>query len=614
MSVHDACCCAKPTGPPTPAAAAVQYGRVTGRRAERRRTWAIVSLAVPAISSRKALTAGVLVAQLVAMAAGLAQPAFNARIVDAGVIAGDVDYVQRMGALMIGVVLIGLVASMAAVACGSAIAAGISADLRLAVYRRAGELSTADYHELGTASMLTRTSADTGVVGRTVFAFTSVAMSAPIVTVGAVILSLRQSVQLAPVIVVTAILLGVVVGLYVARVTPLAGRLQRAVDAVNRVLREQLTGTRILRTFRREHTASDRFGIANTELTVLARRVGALQVLLLPSVLLIANVAVVATNVIGADLIESDDLTIGGLTAFSGYLMQIVSGVSLFVALAAVLPRAEASAIRLREVLDEDVPDPGPTDIPDRPRGVLDVDFRSVDVRYAGAEQLTLSDVTLRCVPGGVTAVIGGTSSGKSTLLSLVPRLLDSSAGEVALGDRPIADWPLTAVRSEVAYVGQRHALIAGTVASNLRLAYDDATDDLVWKALRVTKMADTVADRGGLDVAVSQGGSNFSGGQRQRLAIARALLHRPRVMVLDDAFSAMDRSTASQVFTSVRAHLPRTTFLIAAQQIHSVRTADLIAVLELGRVVDQGSHRDLLERCSVYREIADAQAPVRAR
>ncbi|MDR2281210.1 MAG: ABC transporter ATP-binding protein/permease [Gordonia sp. (in: high G+C Gram-positive bacteria)] len=587
---------------------------MTGEQAEQRRTWAIVSLAGQAVASRKALTVGVLIAQLVAMAAGLAQPAFNARIVDAGVIAGDVDYVQRMGAMMIGVVVIGLVASMAAVACGSAIAAGVSADLRLAVYRRAGELSTADYHELGTASMLTRTSADTGVVGRTVFAFTSVALSAPIVTVGAVVLSLRQSVQLAPVIVVTAILLGVVVGLYVARVTPLAGRLQRAVDAVNRVLREQLTGTRILRTFRREQTASDRFGIANTELTSLARRVGALQVLLLPSVLLIANLAVVATNVIGADLIESDDLTIGGLTAFTGYLMQIVSGVSLFVAMAAVLPRAEASAIRLREVLHEDVPDPGPADIADRPFGVLALDFRSVDVRYDGADQLTLDAVTLRCVPGGVTAVIGGTSSGKSTLLSLVPRLLDASGGEVALGDRRIGSWPVAAVRSEVAYVGQRHALIAGTVASNLRLAYDDAPDELVWKALRVTKMADTVRDRGGLDTAVSQGGSNFSGGQRQRLAIARALLHRPRVLVLDDAFSAMDRSTAAEVFASVRAHLPRTTFLVAAQQIHSVRNADLIAVLELGRLVDQGSHHELLARCGVYREIADAQTSARAR
>ncbi len=553
-------------------------------------------------------------AQLIAMAAGLAQPAFNARIVDAGVIAGDVGYVQRMGALMIGVVVIGLLASMTAVACGSAIAAGISADLRLAMYRRAGRLSTASYHEVGTASMLTRTSADTGVVGRAVFAFTTVAVSAPIVTVGAVILSLRQSVQLAPLIVVTAVLLGVVVGLYVVRVTPLAGRLQRAVDAVNRVLREQLSGTRIVRAFRREQTASERFGDANVELTTLARRVGALQVLLLPGVLLIANLAVVATNVLGAKLIESGDLTIGGLTAFSGYLMQIVSGVSMFVALAALLPRAEASAVRLTQVLDEQLPDTGPADIVDRPRGVLAVDLQNVTVRYAGAEQPAVDSLTLRCVPGGVTAVIGGTSSGKSTLLALAPRLLDASSGVVELGDRPIGAWPLAALRSEVAYVGQRHALIAGTVASNLRLGYDDAPDDLLWRALRVTRMADSVDGRGGLDAAVAQGGSNFSGGQRQRLAIARALLHRPRVLVLDDAFSAMDRSTAADVFAAVRAHLPATTFLLAAQQVHSVRGADVIAVLEHGRLVDVGPHAELLDRCQVYREIAQAQGLVDAR
>ncbi|MBM7367778.1 ABC transporter ATP-binding protein [Gordonia hydrophobica] len=569
---------------------------------------ALRRLAVIAVQGRGRLVVGVVVAQVIAMAAALAQPTLNARIIDDGVIAGDVGYIQRMGAVMLGVAVCGLIASLAAIACGSALSTGAAADLRSRVYRRATDFSTAAYHELGTPTMLTRTSLDTGVVTQAVFLTTSVAVTAPIITVGAVVLSLQASVQLAPVIVVAAVVLGVLVGVFVTFLTPLVSRLQQAVDTVNRVLREQLAGTRIIRAFRQEPAASTRFDEANRDLTGLARRVGALQLMLLPGVLLIANAATAATSLFGARLIENGDLTIGGLTAFTGYLTQIVVGITLLITLAAVFPRARVSAGRLAEVLDK------PSGLPDDGglvlAGPLSLDFRDVRVQYPGAAHAAVESVSLHCPAGSTCAIIGSTSSGKSSLLSLVPRLLDPSAGSVELGRVATTAWPLSDLRSTVAHVGQGRSLIAGTVASNLRLGTLDADDAALWRALTVAAIAETVVERGGLDAEVTQGGANFSGGQRQRLAIARALVRAPRVLCLDAAFSAMDRHTADTVLRGVRGALPTATILIADQQVENVRYADRIAVLDGRRIVDVGTHRELAARCPAYREFADAQAP----
>ncbi|ALG84698.1 ABC transporter ATP-binding protein [Gordonia phthalatica] len=561
-----------------------------------------------ALRGRVKLLVGVVVAQVVAMAASLAQPTLNAAIVDNGVIAGDIPYIERMGSVMLGVAIGGLVASLAAIALGSALSTRAAADLRSRVYRRATDFSTAAYQELGTPTMLTRTSLDTGVVTQAIFLTTSVAVTAPIITVGAVILSLQVSVDLAPVIVVTAIVLGIGVGVFVNFVTPLVSKLQIAVDTVNRVLREQLGGTRIIRAFRREHTASARFDDANRDLTDVARRVGAIQLMLLPGVLLISNVAIVATSLFGARLIEDGQLTIGGLTAFTGYLSQIVVGITLFITLAAVFPRARVSADRLNEVLEK------PSGLPDEGRlaraGRLPLSFRDVSVQYPGAEHPAVAFATFHCRAGSMSAIIGSTSSGKSSLISLVPRLLDPSSGTVDVGALSTRDWPLADLRAAVAHVGQGRALVAGTVASNLRLGASEADDAALWRALEATQVAETVVDRGGLDAEVAQGGANFSGGQRQRLAIARALVRNPRVLCLDAAFSAMDRSTADAVLRGVRETLPDATILIADQQIENVRSAERIAVLDGRTIVDIGTHEQLVQRCAVYREFADAQAP----
>lgn len=570
-------------------------------------------LASLAVHGRKRLLVGVVITQIIAMAAALAQPAFNALIVDNGVIAGDVPYIERMGAVMLGVAVCGLLASLAAIAFGSALSTGAAADLRRQIYGRASNLSTATYHEFGTPTMLTRTSLDTAVVAQAIFLVTSVAVTAPIITIGAVILSLQASVTLAPVIVVAAIVLGVGVGLFVTFVTPLAARLQGAVDTVNRVLREQLRGTRVIRAFSREHTASKRFDDANRDLTDLARRVGAIQLLLLPGVLLIANTATTVTSLFGARLIEDGALTIGGLTAFTGYLSQIVVGITLFITLAAIFPRARVSAARLVDVLDR------PSGLPDRGRlvlaGPLPLSFKAVSVHYRQATHPAVTSATFLCRPASVTAVIGSTSSGKSSLVSLVPRLMDATSGTVEIGGVPSTEWPLAALRTAVAHVGQGQSVIAGTVGSNLRLGSaaadgEPVDDEVLWQALRAAQIADTVADRGGLDAEVSQGGANFSGGQRQRLAIARALVRRPRILCLDASFSAMDRSTADAVLRGIRSMLPLATILIADQQVENVRSAEQIAVLDARRIIDIGTHDELLARCGVYREFADAQAP----
>ncbi|MGB3603529.1 ABC transporter ATP-binding protein [Gordonia sp. (in: high G+C Gram-positive bacteria)] len=566
-------------------------------------------IAASSMRNRRPIVIGILLAQVVATAANLAAPAFNARVIDKGVVAGDIGYIERMGTIMLGVAVCGLIAALLAIALGSALSAGTAADLRRRVYARAGEFSTATFHDLGTPTMLTRTSLDTSVVAQAVFLTTSIALTAPLVTIGAVALSLQTSVQLAPVIVVAAIVLGVGVGAYVVFVTPLAARLQKAVDGVNRVLREQLGGTRIIRAFGRERTASARFDEANGDLTQLTRRVGALGVLLLPGVLLVSNVASLATNLLGAHFIESGDLTIGGLTAFTGYLLQIVVGITLFIALAGILPRARASAARLSEVIDR------PSGLADvgtsRVDGPLPLRFSNIEVRYAGADRPAISGVTLTCPPGKVTAIIGSTSSGKSTLVSLVPRLLDPTSGTVLAASIPVPQWDLSQLRSAVSFVGQGRSLIAGTVESNLRLGAPDADEADMWRALEAAQIAETVIGRGGLAAEVTQGGANFSGGQRQRLAIARALLRNPRILCLDAAMSALDRQTAEAVIVGIRDALPNATVILADQQVENIRTADQIAVLDRRTIIDIGTHETLLSRCEVYREFSDAQAPV---
>jgi len=567
-------------------------------------------LLASAIAQRRGLFIGVMLAQVVAMIAGLVQPTLNSLIIDNGVVAGDIPYVERVGAVMFAVAVVNFVGSMAAVALGSRLSTGVARDLRSRLYRHSMTLSANQFHRVGTASMMTRTMQDVTVAQQSIFMVNTVAATGPLITIGAVIMSLRMSVRMSPVIVVAAILMAIVVGVFIARITPLAVQSRRAVDGLNHSLREQLSGTQVIRAFGRERLVSARFAESNDRLTALSRRVGALQALLLPVVLVVANLTMVVTNLLGAKLIDSGHLTIGELTAFSGYLVQVVGGVTMLMAAAAAIPQAQASAGRIVEVLDATTDTvSGPAG--NRPTSAAPIEFVGASVRYPGAELAAVSDVSFRCATGEVTVVVGGTASGKSTLLALLPRLVDPAAGMVRAGGVSLRDWSMTDLRARMSYVSQEGSLVSGSVASNLRLGSPDASDDELWEALAVAEAADFVRERGGLTTDVGQSGRNFSGGQRQRLALARAVLRRPQVYVIDDGFSAMDPRTATTVLTNLRKTAAKSTIIVAAQQITMARTADRIAVVDGGRLVATGDHLWLLDRCIPYREMVEAQSGV---
>lgn len=569
------------------------------------RTSAVVDLVRDAVRTRRRLAAAIVVAQIVAMAAALTQPTLNAHIVDSGVVAGDVGYIERIGLLMVVVVVVGAAASITAVACASRLAADAAADLRSGIYRRTTRMSAVEYRRFGTPTLLTRSTIDVNLVSQAVFVFAATAVTAPIVTVGAVVLSMRQSVRLSPVIGAVAVALAVLVGVFVVAVTPLSKRLQRAVDGVGRQLREQLAGVRVIRVFGRERAVGERFDAANADLTNLARRVGAGQAVLGPATLAVTNIGTVAATVWAADLIDRSQMTIGDLTAFTGYLAQVVSGLILFLPIVTVWPRASAGADRIREVLAaaDDRPGSARVAFEDEP---FDICLDDVTVTYPNSTRPAVRSVNLRCPPGGVTAVVGGTSSGKSTLLATLTRTVEVTGGRVLLSGVATDEIGLGELRAVVTHVGRDHQLIAGTVADNLRLADPDAPDSVLWRAADIARVGALLRDRDGLESVVAQGGRNFSGGQRQRLAIARAIVRVPRVLVLDDAFSAMDPATAAAVLDGIRGELPDTTIVAAAQQIGCLVDAHQVVVLDRGELVAVGTHRGLLADARAYRELVE--------
>lgn len=564
---------------------------------------ALFRLVRRAIAAHPLLITGILAAQLVSSAATLAQPALNASIIDRGIVVADVAHIRSVAVMMVIVAIVGLAGGLAVALVGATFATRVAATTRMRVYGRAMTLSRNDFHQFGAATLMTRTGSDTTMISTALYSLATIAASAPLLAVGSMIGSLRVATQLTPLIVVAAILLAVAVGVLVGRMVPLAERTQQAVDDVATTLREQLSGIQVVRIFGRERQESQRFGAINDELTDLARRMGTLQVLILPVVLVIANLTSVTATVLGASLIDSGALQIGQLTAFTGYLAQVVIGVSLMVAVSAILPRAAVSARRIEAVLatepetSQTSPASGTSQAPESPvrDGLpLAVRFADVTYRYPGADRPALDQVDLRCPAGALTGIIGGTAAGKSTLLAMIPRLTDPQSGSVLVGDVPTVDWDEQVLRSEVGFVGSGQSLLAGTIATNLRLGRPDASDAEVWEALGIAHADDFVRTRGGLETEVTQGGTNFSGGQRQRLAIARALLGRPRILCLDDSFSAMNHQVAQGIIGNLRQHMPDCTVILAVQQPALLRYADTVAVLIDGRLDSRGRHVDL--------------------
>ncbi|QNF95014.1 ABC transporter ATP-binding protein [Janibacter sp. YB324] len=551
-----------------------------------------------------------LVLQLAATLASLYLPSLNGEIIDNGVATGDTGYIVRHGGVMLAVSVVQIVATIAATWIGAGLSATMAARLRAAVFSRVGSFSAQEVARFGAPTLISRTTNDVTQVQTVTNMALTMMVTAPMMMIGGVIMALREDIGLSWLVAVAVPLLAVSVGLVIRAMIPNFRRMQTSVDTVNRILREQITGVRVVRAFVREGSERERFEVANTEYTASAVAVGRLMSLAFPIVMLILNLSTVAVLWFGAHRIESGQMQIGALTAFMTYLMQILMSVMMATFMSMMLPRAAVSAGRIDEVLSTEssvVPpsEPRPM-VEQRPSVVLE----GVEFSYPGADSPVLCDVDLRAEPGRTTAIIGSTGAGKTTLLDLVPRLHDVTGGRVLVGGVDVREQDPALLWSSIAVVPQKAFLFSGTIASNLRQAKPDASDDELWEALRVAQAEDFVrALDGGLEAPVAQGGTNLSGGQRQRLSIARAIVRRPAIYLLDDSFSALDLTTDARLRAALRPVVTDSVVIVVAQRVSSIVDADHIVVLDDGRVVGDGTHDELLASCPTYVEIVESQA-----
>ncbi|MFD5427444.1 ABC transporter ATP-binding protein [Streptomyces sp. NPDC127084] len=547
--------------------------------------------------------------QLLQTCASLYLPTLNADIIDNGVVKGDTGYILAFGAIMVGISVVQVLCNIGAVYFGARISSALGRDVRAAVFARVQAFSAREVGRFGAPSLITRTTNDVQQVQMLVLMSFTLMVSAPIMCIGGIALALALDVPLSAVLLAVVPVLGVAVMLIVKRMRPLFRSMQERLDTVNRVLREQITGNRVIRAFVRDEYEQERFRGANTELTDVAVSTGRLMALMFPTVMTVVNVSSVAVVWFGAQRIDSGAMEIGALTAFLAYLMQIVMAVMMATFMFMMVPRAEVCAERVQEVLDTEssvVPPADPVRELAR-RGHLEV--RGAQFRYPGAEEPVLVDVELVARPGETTAIIGSTGSGKSTLLGLVPRLFDVTGGEVLVDGVDVRKLDPALMARTVGLVPQKPYLFSGTVATNLRYGNPDATDEDLWQALEVAQAADFVRELdGGLNAPIAQGGTNVSGGQRQRLAIARTLVQRPEIYLFDDSFSALDYATDAALRGALSLETADATVVIVAQRVSTIRGADRIVVLDEGRVVGTGRHHELMESNETYREIVLSQ------
>ncbi|MFJ4791165.1 ABC transporter ATP-binding protein [Streptomyces sp. NPDC088794] len=547
--------------------------------------------------------------QFLQTCATLYLPTLNAHIIDNGVVKGDTGYILSFGALMIGISLVQVVCNIGAVYYGARTASALGRDIRAAVFDRVQSFSAREVGHFGAPSLITRTTNDVQQVQMLALMTFTLMVSAPIMCVGGIVLALGLDVPLSGVLIAVVPTLTICVTLIVRRLRPLFRAMQTRLDTVNRVLREQITGNRVIRAFVRDEYEKDRFRKANTDLTEMQLKTGNLLALMFPVVMTTVNLSSIAVVWFGAHRIDSGGMQIGDLTAFLAYLMQIVMSVMMATFMFMMVPRAEVCAERIEEVLDTEssvVPPLAPvTEL--RRHGHLEL--RGVGFCYPGAEEPVLKSVDLVARPGETTAVIGSTGSGKSTLLSLIPRLVDATDGQVLVDGVDVATIDPVLLAKTVSLVPQRPYLFAGTVATNLRYGNPDATDEELWHALEVAQAKDFVsALEGGLDAPIAQGGTNVSGGQRQRLAIARTLVQRPEIYLFDDSFSALDYATDANLRAALSQETAEATVVIVAQRVATIRDADRIVVLDEGRVVGTGRHHELMADNETYREIVLSQ------
>lgn len=550
-----------------------------------------------------------LVLHLVQTLATLLLPTLNAQIIDGGVVRGDTSYILRTGGVMFAVALVQISSRTGAAFFSSRIATALGRDVRSAVFRRVQDFSAREVGQFGTPSLITRTVNDVQHVQMVALMAFNVAVSAPITLIGGVALALHQDVPLSALIVAIVPVVGVVVGLILTRMSPLYDLMQTCIDQINRLLREQITGVRVVRAFVRDTHERKRFTRANSDLLHLSLGVGRLSTTIFPAVLLVMNAFSVALIWFGGHRIASGAVQLGALTAFLGYLALILMSITMATVLFMEVPRAAVSAQRIQEILAT-APSVAPPIAPVR-TGVSTggLDLRAVEFRYPGAEEPVLRGIDLVARPGDTVAIIGSTGSGKTTLLNLVLRLFDATGGSVLVNGVDVRDLDLEVLLRTVGFVPQKAHLFSGTVATNLRFGNPNATDAQLWRALETVQGREFVERMpDGLDTRIAQGGTNVSGGQRQRLAIARTLLRRPAIYLFDDCFSALDYATDAALRAALEPETSAATVVVVAQRVSTIRHANRIVVLDEGRVAGTGTHAELMRTNQTYREIALSQ------
>ena len=550
----------------------------------------------------------VVVLQLAATIAALFLPSLNAQIIDQGVAKGDTDFIWSTGMTMIIVCLVQVVTAVTAIFFGARTGMGVGRDLRRAIYSKVDELSTLEVGKFGSATLITRNTNDVQQVQMLVLMTLNFMVSTPIMCIGGIIMALREDVGLSWLVWVSVPALFIVVGILVYLLMPLFRRMQEQVDDINGVLREQITGIRVVRAFVREPFEADRYADANRALTETSVKVGNLFVLMFPAIMMILHLATAAVLWFGGHRVDAGQMEVGSLTAFLQYLLQILVAVMMGVFMMMMIPRAVVCAERISEVLDSTSSMIIPKGVDELPRRG-ELEFRNVTFGYPGAEVPVLENLSFTAQPGTTTAIIGATGAGKSTIVNLIPRLLDPQTGDVLIDGVPVSAFNRHQLAQLVGLVPQKPYLFSGTIASNLRFGNEFADDSELWEALTTAQATDFVTDKTDqLEAVVAQGGTNFSGGQRQRLCIARALAAKPKIFVFDDSFSALDVATDGRLRSALEQTTGDSTVVVVAQRVSTIRDADQIIVLDEGKIVGRGTHDELVDANETYQEIVESQ------
>jgi ATP-binding cassette subfamily B protein len=557
----------------------------------------------------RAVLVAVAVLQFLQSIATLYLPSLNAKIIDNGIATGDTAYIWRTGALMLVITVVQICFAIGAVYFGSRASMGFGRDVRGDLFHRVTGFSTKEVNQFGAPSLITRITNDVQQVQMMVFMTCTLLVAAPMTAIGGTVLAIREDAGLSVLLLFAIPALLIIVGSIVWRMVPQFARMQERIDGVNRVLREQITGVRVVRAFVREPEETERFDATNADLTATSLGAARLMAMMMPSVMLVMNVSSVAVLWFGADRIAEGTLSLGAMIAFLSYLTQILLAVMMATFMAVLVPRAAVCADRIEEVLETEtsVTPPVAPIVSVDTRGT--VELRDVEFTYPGADEPVVTGVSFTSLPGQTTAIVGRTGSGKTTLINLVPRLFDATSGAVLVDGVDVRELAPDLLWSRMGLVPQKPYLFSGTVASNLQYGKPDATEEEMWEALEIAQAREFVAAMpGGLHAPISQGGTNVSGGQRQRLAIARALVRKPEIYVFDDSFSALDLATDARLRAAMAPHLAESTVLVVAQRVSTIIGADQILVLEDGRPVGLGSHAELLQSCPTYAEIVASQ------